>query len=57
MDRAPITLDDIFQDVRRKVETLPDEGRIEIVIYKSNNALNNHEIRTVDIRKGKITLS
>lgn len=52
-----ISLEDINEAIRRKADTLPKTGRIEIVIYKSNHALRNYEIRTTESHEGAITLN
>lgn len=57
MDREiAIEFSEIIRELRDEVERLPRDGRVEIVIYKSNNALANYEIRPIRTRRGKITL-
>ena len=52
-----ITLDEIIARLRVEVESLPSDGRVEVSIHKSQNALMNPEIHTVKRLKGKVTIN
>lgn len=55
MDRV-ITADEILQDIISQAQQIGKDGRIEVVIYKANNVLQNYEIRTFKRRNGKVAL-
>lgn len=58
MDRVkPATpIDQIFAEVRAELDTIAD-GYVELRIYKSQNALENHDITTHKRSKGRIAVT
>lgn len=58
MDRdEPITLTSIWREACEELDRLPKDGRLELVIYKSNNVLSNYDVRPVKQYKGRIAKS
>lgn len=51
--KSPIELTDIWAEARTELDRVPD-GFVEIRIYKSNHALENHDITTHRRNKGRI---
>lgn len=51
-----ITIDEIINEIRHAELFIGKSGKIEIVIYKTNNVLANYEIRPTKRKDGKITL-
>lgn len=54
--KPPYTLPSIFAEVEAELDKIP-EGFVDVRIYKSNNALENHDITTHKRRKGRIAKS
>lgn len=51
--KSTVNLQDVFADYVLELASITD-GFVELRVYKSNNALENHDITTHQRRKGKI---